>query len=170
MFKIRAFKDNDLQLLDKWLHKEYIEKWFEVPGICTIDDWLYEVKNRDGEFAWINYFIALWEDCPVGFCLYYQCADAKEDWYGDTSLDGTYSIDYLIGEESCLGKGLGNKMIAKLMEMIFSHKEAKKIIVQPDQRNEASCNLLLSNGFILDESNNIYKITKEEYCIKDNKL
>ena len=161
MLKIRTFQNDDLQLLERWLHKEYIEKWFEVPNVCTIDDWLYEVKNRDGEFAWINYFIVLWEDCPIGFCCYYRCVDAKEDWYGNTPLDGAYSIDYLIGEESYLGKGLGKKMVAELVKMILHAKNAKSIIVQPDKRNKVSCNILLSNGFILDESNNIYNKSTE---------
>ena len=38
MLILRVFEDDDLQLLDKWLHKEYIKKWFEVPGICTIEE------------------------------------------------------------------------------------------------------------------------------------
>ena len=162
MLKTRAFEDSDLHLLDKWLHKEYIKKWFEVSGICTIDDWLHEVKNRNGEFKWLNYFIVLWKGCPVGFCTYYQCIDAKEEWYGDISLEGAYSMDYLIGEEDYLGKGIGKKMIVKLVEMIFAHESAKRIIVQPDENNKASCNVLLSKGFSFD--NNIYGITKGEYC------
>ena len=163
MFKLRTFQDNDLQLLDKWLHQRYIEKWFDVPGVCTLDDWLYEAKNRHSEFKWITYFIALLEDFPVGFCLYYKCKDAKEDWYGDVSLEGTYSIDYLIGEEICLGKGIGKRMIAQLAEMIFTHENAKKIIVQPDKDNAASCNVLLANGFTFDRTTNIYEITKEDF-------
>lgn len=162
MLKIRAFEEDDLQLLDKWLHQEYIKKWFEVSGICTIDDWLHEVKNRNGEFKWLSYFIVQSGDCPVGFCTYYKCVDAKEDWYGDILLDGVYSIDYLIGEEEYLGKGIGKKTIAKLVEMIFGHEEAKKIIVQPDKDNKASSGVLVSNGFTLDKD--VYGITREEYC------
>jgi len=159
MLEIREFEDDDLPLLDKWLHKEYIRKWFEVAGICTIDDWLYEVKNRKGEFAWINYFIVLREDSPIGFCTYYKCIDAKEDWYGDMSLERVYSIDYLIGEAKYLGKGIGKEIIAKLVKMIFSHEEAKGIIVQPDKNNKASCGVLLSNGFIL--KNEIYEMKRD---------
>jgi len=169
MFKIRLFKDDDLQLLDKWLHKEYIKKWFEVLDVCTIDDWLHEVKNRNGEFKWIHYLIVLVGNSPVGFCTYYKCVDAQEYWYGDISLEGTYSIDYLIGEEDYLGKGIGKKMVAELVEMIFAHEDAKKIIVQPDKNNKASCNVLLSNDFIFDKRNNIYEMTKEEHFTRTNR-
>ena len=166
MLILRVFEDGDLQLLDKWLHKEYIKKWFEVPDICTIEDWLHEVKNRNDEFRWLSYFIVMSEDCPIGFCTYYKCMDAKEHWYGEISLDGVYSMDYLIGEEKYLGKGIGNKMIEELAEMIFSNEEAKKIIVQPDKNNKASCRVLLSNGFVLDKD--VYGMTREEYY-KSNK-
>jgi len=167
MLLLRVFEDDDLQLLDKWLHKGYIKKWFEVPDICTIEDWLHEVKNRNGEFRWLSYFIALSDGFPVGFCTYYKCVDAKEQWYGEISLNGVYSIDYLIGEEEYLGKGIGNKIIKELMEMIFSHEDAKKIIVQPDKSNKASCGVLLSNGFVYDKE--VYGITREEYCTSKTK-
>ena len=162
MLILRVFEDDDLQLLDKWLRKEYVRKWFEVPGICTIEDWLHEVRNRNGEFRWLSYFIALSDGFPVGFCTYYKCADAREHWYGEISLDGVYSIDYLIGEEEYLGKGIGSQIIEKLKEMIFSHEDAKKIIVQPDKNNKASCGVLLSNGFVLNKD--VYEITSDEYC------
>ena len=45
MLKLRALEEDDIQLLDKWLHKGYIKKWFEVLDICTLDDWLHEVKK-----------------------------------------------------------------------------------------------------------------------------
>ena len=167
MLILRVFEDDDLQLLDKWLHKEYVKKWFEVPDICTIEDWLHEVKNRNGEFKWIRYFIVLNEECQVGFCIYYKCVDAKEDWYGDISLDGVYSMDYLIGEEEYLGKGIGNEMIETLMKMIFSHEDAKKIIVRVDKENKASCGVLLSNGFVYDKD--VYGITREKYCASTTK-
>ena len=162
MLILRVFEDDDLLLLDKWLHKEHVKKWFEVPDLCTIEDWLHEVKNRNGEFSWLSYFVALSDGLPVGFCTYYKCADAKEDWYEGISLDGVYSIDYLIGEDEHLGRGIGKKIIKKLAEMIFSHENAKKIIVQPDKSNSASCGVLLSNGFVLDKD--VYGITSEEYC------
>jgi hypothetical protein len=41
---------------------------------------------------------------PIGFCQYYLCAQADEDDYNIFPKDGTYSIDYLIGEIEYLGK------------------------------------------------------------------
>jgi len=160
MLKIRLLNDNDVQLVESWLNKEYIKKWFEVPGLCSIDDWLSEINGRNDRFKFLTHLIVLWGENPIGFCVYYKCADAGEDWYGDTPLSGTYSIDYLIGEEEYLGKGIGKSIIALLIKEIFSLTDSERIIVQPDEENRASCNSLLSNNFSFDTKNNVYLITK----------
>jgi len=160
MLKIRALNDDDVQLMENWLNKEHIKKWYEVPDLCSIDDWLSEIKGRNNEFKYISHFIALWGQNPIGFCQYYKCEDIEDDWYGDTPLYGTYSIDYLIGEEAYLGKGLGKSIISLLVKVVFSFAKSERIIVQPDEDNKASCNSLLSNGFTFDTKNNIYILTK----------
>jgi RimJ/RimL family protein N-acetyltransferase len=158
--RIRPFHDADIPIMEVWLNKDYIKTWYEVPGLCSIEDWLLEIKNRKVEYRFITHFIALWDETPIGFCQYYQCSDAYEDWYGETPLFGTYSIDYLIGEEEYLRKGIGKSIIALLVREIFSLPDSKRIIVQPDEKNSASTNSLLSNGFIFDTENNVYLKTK----------
>lgn len=158
--KLRLLDDTDLSLMEIWLNKEHIKKWYDIPPVCTVDDWLSEIQNRNDESGFITHFIALWEETPVGFCQYYKCTDTEEDWYGQTQLSGAYSIDYLIGEEDYLGKGIGKSIIALLVKEIFSLADSERIIVQPDEKNKASCNSLISNGFVFDKKNNVYLITK----------
>ncbi len=153
--KLRLFSDEDTYLMERWLQKEHVKKWYEDP-----DDWLIEIKGRQAEFKFIKHFIALHNDAPIGFCQYYKCADANEDWYGNIPISGTYSIDYLIGEEMTLGKGFGKRIIALLIKEIFALADSERIIVQPDDDNKASCNSLLSNGFIFNNENGLYLKSK----------
>ncbi len=155
LLKIRPLNDDDIKLIEIWLKKDYVKKWFTHP-----EDWLNEIKERNGKFKFIKHFIALYDDIPIGFCQYYSCIDAKEDWYKDTSMSGTYSVDYMIGEEDYLGKGLGKFMIGLLIKEIFSLIDSKIILVQPEEDNKASCKILLSNGFVFDEKNKFYFKTK----------
>lgn len=149
---LRPFSDADIPRLAAWLDKEYIKKWYHDP-----DEWLHEVQNRHDEFRFLNHFIVTYTGKPIGFCQYYACEDAKEEWYQGIPLAGSYSIDYLIGEEEFLGKGLGKSIIATLVEKIFSLSGAQRIVVQPEEENKASCNTLLSNGFYFDEANSLYQ-------------
>lgn len=155
--KIRMLQEEDVPLLKAWLNQEHVSKWYGDPG-----DWLAEIDGRFDRFSFIKHFIALYEEKPIGFCQYYTCADAREDWYGEISPIGSYSIDYLIGEENDLGKGFGKAMIALLVNKVFSLEEAERIIVLPEMENAASCKSLLANGFIFDEQNKLYCKTKQQ--------
>ena len=96
------------------------------------------------------------EGKPIGFCQYYEYCHSGEDWHGNTDINGAYSIDYLIGDTEYLGKGFGGNIIRLLIKEIKLHNNAKRIIVQPEQDNKASCNALLSCGFCFDTVNGIY--------------
>jgi len=144
-------ENEDVPLMEDWLKKTYILEWYVHP-----DDWLHEIKERRGEFCFIRHFITMIGRKPVGFCQYYRCSDAMEDWYGDISLDGAFSIDYLIGEEEYLGKGYGKATVLHLTETVFSLQDAKRILVQPDPENQASCRTLMACGFTYDEKNKLF--------------
>lgn len=150
---LRDIEDNDIELLTNWLNKEYILKWYH-----DASDWLYEINERHNTFSWINHFIVMYNDIPIGFCQYYDCYDGKEfeDWYTVNEPNNTYSIDYLIGNEEYLGKGYGKSIIKALTEYIIIAENAYKIIVQPDDDNFASKAVLLSNGYLYDNERKYY--------------
>lgn len=154
--ELRRFTDEDLPRFSAWLKKEYILKWYEDP-----DAWMAETKGRSAEFSFITHFIALYEGKPIGFCQYYPCTNAGEEWYGDIPAEGSYSLDYLIGEEEYLGEGLGKGIIQLLINEVFQQTNADRIIVQPDSENGASCGALLASGFRFDERNQLYRRNKE---------
>ena len=149
--KLKRITDEDVKLIESWLRKDYIIKWFS-----DADEWLHEVKNRDGEFSFISHFIVMNKERTIGFCQYYKCVDAKEEWYGDTVIDGAYSMDYLIGEEEFIGKGLGKEIIRLLNDEIFSLPDSKMIILKPEEDNKPSCNALLANGFLFNSEYRFY--------------
>ncbi|MCL2819685.1 MAG: acetyltransferase [Oscillospiraceae bacterium] len=156
---LKPLDDDDISLAEKWLNKKHVKKWFDIPE-CSLDDWLYEMRERKSEFKFLNHFIVLAEATPIGFCQYYRCSDALEDWYGDVPLQGTYSIDYFIGEEDYLGKGYGKAMINTLISKIFSLPDAERILVETDKNNIESINTLLSIGFNYDSINDLYFMKK----------
>ncbi len=155
--RLREFSNEDIPLYSKWLEKSYVKKWYGDPN-----DWLIEVESP--AFAFIRHFIVEEYDKPIGFCQYYDYSIPGETWHGTVDVEGTYSIDYLIGDEEFLGKGYGTKIIRALCEKVFAETEAQRIIVQPDEENAASCNTLRSAGFVLDEENKIYILHRTDLC------
>jgi len=155
VLKIKPITDNDIPRIENWLKKDYVIKWFENAGA-----WLDEIRGRDGKFSFIKHFIALCDETPIGFCQYYECAGAKEEAYSSYPLAGSYSLDYLIGEEGFLGKGLGKAIIRLLIEEIFSQPNAERVLAKPEEDNNASRSALLSAGFIYDAETKVFYVNK----------
>ena len=152
--KLRNFLDSDMENMKKWLDKKYISKWY-----LNSEDWLEELEKRNTEFFWINHLIIEKDSIVIGFCQYYDCyyANNIEDWYNVERPNHIFSIDYLIGEESYLGKGYGKKVVSLLTETIRKNKKIDEIIVQPDEKNIASIKVLTANGYIYDEEREYYR-------------
>lgn len=148
---LRPFEDADGPHLRRWLVTEHVRPWFEHP-----DAWLAEVEGRHGEFSWIRHFIIEVDGVRVGFCQYYPFERSGEDWNGSQPVEGTYSLDYLVGEPSYLRRGVAQSALANLTECIAAEPDAKRIIVQPDADNVASRGLLRISGFAYDEANDLF--------------
>lgn len=151
---LRSLTDTDIPLLKKWLNRPHVAAWYEHPL-----DWIDEAEKRHDEFHWLHHFIVELNGIAIGFCQYYDCNDAEEDWYGTIDLNGAYSIDYLIGEVFFLNKGYGKAIINALMQKLKTETDAKRVLAQPDPRNSASCKTLLACGFAYDPENALYLIT-----------
>ncbi len=149
---LRPIEEADIRLMDTWLQKPYILHWYEDP-----EAWIDEIKQRHGSFSFIHHFIVMDDHQPIGFCQYYDCYDAGEDWYSVEGPGKTYSVDYLIGEESYLGKGNGKKIIQLLIQAIQAKTQAEEIIVQPEEENLPSCKTLLACGFEFDQAKGYYR-------------
>lgn len=152
--QLREYKDSDFTMVERRLNQPRISKWY-----APIDEWLDELKNRDSEFSWLHHMIVMVDEKPIGFCQYYDCFDSRdyETWVGRDfdAPNQVYSIDYLIGDEKYVGKGLGKNLIATLTELVFS-KGATEIIVSPDDENRQSNAVLLANGYVKSETDGYY--------------
>jgi GNAT superfamily N-acetyltransferase len=145
--KLRAFCDDDMTLMERWLYTGHVKPWYDQPL-----DWLKELRERNGEFNFITHLIAELDGKPIGFCQYYDCYNSREyeDWGIDIPIKGEiFSIDYMIGEPEHLRKGYAKAMIAEMIEMLRRLK-AKIIIVLPNRENTASNCTLESSGFAWD--------------------
>ncbi|HKM33504.1 MAG TPA: GNAT family N-acetyltransferase [Lachnospiraceae bacterium] len=151
---LRKFMDQDMELFQKWLYVPHVAKWYHDPL-----DWIDEVQKRNTDYIWIHHYIVEYENKPLGFCQYYEYVNSEETWHGDTEVEGTYSIDYLIGEPNYIGKGLGKQIIQALIHQIKNHSNAKRIIVQPEKENNASCGVLKSCGFAYNEKYEFYTLS-----------
>ncbi len=150
---LTPFTDDDLPTMRRWLSKERVLRWYTEPG-----EWIRELEGRGGEFSFVRHFIARLGGRPVGFGQYYACADSGEADYAAYPAAGSYSIDYMIGEDDCVGRGLGAALVGALVAAVFALPDAALIAVKPDDDNAASRACLTSNGFSYDESTGAHRL------------
>lgn len=150
MLEFRLLNDEDIPLVQDWLNRVHVKRWYEISreGV-SIDDWIYELNNRHEEFKWLTHLIVLWSGQPIGLCQYYKCEDSKEENFGTLPIKGSYGIDYLIGEEEYLKKGIGKQMITLLVDKILTFPDAQRVTADINKDNKASERTLLSCGFVL---------------------
>ena len=139
----------DIDILNKWLHKDYIQNFFGDPS-----DWTDEIRENLN-VKWIQYFM-VHTDKPIGFVQYYETHRGPKGIWSNEPL-GTVGIDYLIGEESYLNKGYGSKLIKALIKEIRMSRKYSSVIANPNTENIASVCALVSNGFIL-QRNSLYRL------------
>lgn len=156
MLVLRRFENEDVAILEKWLKKEHVAKWFGDAA-----DWLYEIEHRKDEYNFIQHFIVEAKGSPIGFCQYYDWNKAYEE-EGVRERAGTYGIDYMIGDERFLGKGLGNVLVQLICDKVTKEQPDAIMlmadpIIEDDRVNKLSIKVLEKNGFRYDVNAGVYR-------------
>ncbi|MBF4695256.1 GNAT family N-acetyltransferase [Fusibacter ferrireducens] len=154
---LRPVNKQDFSTIEVWLNKDYIKKWYGEPS-----EWMLEIRNDSGNFDWLNHYIVLYQDMPIGFCQYYDCSKTSAGFEWDSEPQGTFCIDYLIGQDAFLKKGLGSVIVQQLCRLVCTLEDPVQIIADPVPENIDSIKLLEKNGFTLDPITGLYKIKTEK--------
>ncbi|WP_099205412.1 GNAT family N-acetyltransferase [Scatolibacter rhodanostii] len=156
MLMLRMLENEDIEIVEKWLNQEYISKWFG-----DASDWLHEIYERNITYKYLRHFIAQDGDKPIGFCQYYNYNDLPIEHREIPQPTETYGIDYLLGDENLLGKGIGKQLVHLISQKLLEENaKAIRIIADPTIEdgniNIVSIKTLEANGFRLDKESRLY--------------
>ena len=139
---------DDLPRLHRWLHDPAVVAWWEG------DDVSWPAVVRDyGEDEVAEHWVASLDGAPLGWIQCYPAdhPEALEEtalWAPHLPLETTAGIDYLIGEPSARGRGLGAAMIRAFVGgVVFAqHPAWTHAAAGPFEANVASCKALARAG------------------------
>ncbi len=140
----------DFPLLASWLAERHVARWWnhEFTADAVERDF---GASANGEEPNEDYLVML-DGRSIGLIQYSRYADYPE--YIDELApllpvpDDAVSIDYLIGDPTLVGRGVGTAMLVSFTERIWRiNPQASCIIVPVCSANEASWRALLSAGF-----------------------
>ncbi|MGD9960097.1 GNAT family N-acetyltransferase [Nocardioides sp.] len=144
---LRAMSRGDLPVVTRWRQSEHVQRWWVSDGEPTLEAitdaygpgidgmtptrmWVVEVNGRS-----------------VGFVQDYRIADYPD--YAVLAPDAdAIGVDYLVGDEHWVGRGIGTRMLWAWLERTHHRfPEATTCFAAPDHRNVASLRVLDKVGF-----------------------
>ena len=136
-------------MLYEWLNEPGVVEWWEG------DDVSWEAVVRDYGSAVedsTEHWIACLGGVEIGWAQCYPAVDQPEEtepWFAMGIERSAAGIDYLIGDRSARGQGLGSEMIrAFVTDVVFGlHPDWSQVCAGPYEANEASWRALARAGF-----------------------
>ena len=153
---LRPLGRDDLPLLASWLSRPHVAKWWRDASDLASVEAAYGplIDGTDPGEA----FLALRQGQPVGYVQRYRLDDNPE-WQqaiflalgdaADTGVINAVGIDYLIGDETRTGQGLGRMMISRFVDDSWRrYPDIAAIAVAVQRDNRASWRALEGAGFV----------------------
>jgi aminoglycoside 6'-N-acetyltransferase len=148
----RRLRRADFPLLSRWLAEPHVNRWWnhEFTAAAVERDFGATVDGLEPN----EDHLVLLNGQPIGLIQCCRYADYPDDVEELAPLlavpDHAVSIDYLIGDPSLIGRGVGTAMIVRFVDEIWHTKaDATCVIVPVCSANHASWKALLSAGFRL---------------------
>jgi aminoglycoside 6'-N-acetyltransferase len=142
-FAFERLSSADLPSLRAWLVQPHVAQWLGDP-----DEWLDEITANLGA-EWVWHFRADLAGIPTGFV---QCYDTSRAPRGSWSTQprGTLGVGYFLGRPEVLGQGYGTQLLREFVATVTARWRPRRLVADPDLRNERSVRAARSCGFLLD--------------------
>ena len=146
----RRVTRRDFPLLARWLAEPHVARWWnhEVTPQAVERDFGQSVDGAEPS----EDHLVLLDGRAVGLIQCCRYADYPEYLDELSSVvevpEGAVSIDYLLGDPSLIGRGIGAAMVCAFVERTWdADADARCVVVPVAAANEASWRTLLSIGF-----------------------
>jgi aminoglycoside 6'-N-acetyltransferase len=139
----RPMTKDDLPLLDEWLHRPHVARWW-YPDETTITETLDAIEGRDPS----DHYLILVDGRPVGMIQTYLVSDHPE-WDALLNVgEGVAGVDLLIGEDDLVGRGLGPEVLrAFTRDIVFAKPGTHACVAGVEPSNARSIRAFEKAGF-----------------------
>ena len=168
----RPLADADLPTLHRWLNDPAVVEWWEGDDVS----WPAVVRDYgSGHGDPVEHWLALLDGALLGWIQWYRASDAAAEeafyWGEHVDLETTAGIDYLVGDPSARGRGLGSALVrAFVRDVLFARQpDVELAAAGPFASNVASWRALEKAGFtrraVLDDEDGacvLYTASRED--------
>ncbi|WP_347550073.1 GNAT family N-acetyltransferase [Pseudalkalibacillus hwajinpoensis] len=139
----RVDYDRDIEVIHKWMNEEHVHPFWHLNlPIEPFRNHLRKALNDPHH----TLYLGLVNNIPISYWeAYWVKGDITEEMYESIPYD--QGIHLLIGEKNYLGKGLSLPLLHAMVAFQFEEKRTKRIIAEPDIRNEKMIHVFEKCGF-----------------------
>lgn len=143
---LRPMTAGDLPDVLRWRRADHVRRWFPGPE-PTADSINEHYRPRIDHPEAVRMSVVEVNGRSIGFLQDYVIAD-QPGAVTPTPEPSAIGGDYLIGEPSFIGRGIGTRMLwAWLRTLPRRRPSARSVVVAPDHRNAGSVRALAKVGF-----------------------
>jgi aminoglycoside 6'-N-acetyltransferase len=135
----------DLPLLSRWESAPHVARWWQEPSdlASVVEKYTPRIEGRDPT----EMFVIEVDGDPAGMVQRYRHRD-DEAWDRAIGIPGAAGIDYYIGDETLIGRGIGTAVISAFARGLFDdYLDIDCVVAAPQQANVASWRALEKAGF-----------------------
>ena len=164
--EFKALSESHFTLLFKWIEKPHVKTRWDQKILHTEESikekytsYVKGYKLENGEKKPISPFIIYADQCPIGYIQLYNAYDFSRKIPLENLPKSLAAIDFFIGEEGYLGRGIAHKAL-----MQFNYQNFDYIFVDPDTDNIAAIITYERAGFkrLKEHANELWMI-KENF-------
>jgi len=145
---LRLMTEHDLPMLHEWLNRPHIVEWWggdeARPSLEAVQrQYLPSVLAEEG----VTPYIAMLDQVPIGYAQSYVALGSGDGWWEDETDPGVRGIDQSLANPDQLGKGLGTRLVAALVDLLFADPTVTKIQTDPAPDNLRAIRCYEKAGF-----------------------
>lgn len=141
----RPLARSDFSAVARWLEQEHVHRWWpDARDAAAIE--AHYGPSVEGSSPTLVFVVEI-DGASVGLMQCYRLADYP-DWQRAVGGNDAAGIDYLIGEPSLIGRGIGSATISAFVSVVFTiYPDIHRIVAAPQQANIPSWRALERAGF-----------------------
>ncbi len=145
---LRLMNEDDIPMLHDWLNRPHIVEWWGGEDRRpTLAETRAHYLPRAMADERVTPYIALLGETPIGYAQSYVVLGSGGGWWEEETDPGVRGIDQSLADPALLGRGLGTKLVAALVELLFSDPEVTKIQTDPAPHNRRAIRCYEKAGF-----------------------